>query len=294
MKRSFHDLPGRFGVAGVAAHESERARRWGGRLEVLVSLATLWLPFAWYAEAKGVLDVQTLRILDLTVWGVFLLEAVLLSLLVRDRRLYWRQNWLNLCIVLGGVPLLLIQQASALAFLRVLRLVLLVVLVLRFTRRSLRMLARHALVATLVIALFLVVSIGTLVASIDPNMKSLWDGMWWALATVSTVGYGDVVPASPEGRLLGVVLILFGVATFSMVTANLAAFVLSLRFEETVADVEREEVRHELLILQRLETLEARFDRLEALLAAKTRTEDVEEGAAVSRGDAPSGGPTPP
>lgn len=295
MKRYFHDLPARFGVAGVAAHESERARCWGGRLEVLVSLATLWLPFAWYAEAKGLLDIQTLRILDLTVWGVFLLEAVVLSLLVRDRRLYWRQNWLNLFIVLGGVPLLLIQQAAALAFLRVLRLVLLVVLVLRFTRRSLRMLARHALVATLLIALFLVVSIGTLVASIDPNMKSLWDGMWWALVTVSTVGYGDVVPASAEGRLLGVVLILFGVATFSMVTANLAAFVLSLRFEETAADVERKEVRHELLILRRLDELEERFDRIEALLASRQGRGDAGEGAPTPiNGDVPSGGPSRP
>lgn len=290
----FHDLPARLGVAGVAAHENARARRWGARLEVPVSIATLWLPFAWYAEAKGVLDVQTLRILDLIVWGVFLLEVVVLSLLVRDRRLYWRQNWLNLCVVLGGLPLLFFQQAAALAFLRVLRLVLLVVLMLRFARGSLRMLARHALAATLVIALFLVVSVGTLVASIDPNMKSLWDGMWWALVTVSTVGYGDVVPVSPEGRLLGVILILFGVATFSMVTANLAAFVLSLQFEETATDLEREEIKHELLILQRLEVLEARFDRLESLLATKTRTEDVEEGAAVSSGDAPSGGPTPP
>lgn len=265
------------------------------RLEVLVSLATLWLPFAWYAEAKGLIEAPTLRMLDLMVWGIFLLEAVVLSLLVRDRRLYWKQNWLNLLIVLGGVPLLFMQQAAALAFLRVLRLILLIVLVMRFTRRSLRLLARHALVATLIVGLFLVVAVGTLVASIDPNMKSLWDGMWRALATVSTVGYGDVVPVSPEGRLLGVVLILFGVATFSMVTANLAAFVFSLRFEETASDLEREEVRHELLILRRLEELETRFDRLEALLA-NLKGEGASEGASPPsiNGDAPTGGPSRP
>ena len=295
MRNPFRNLPARFGVAGVAAHENERARRWGMRLEVLVSLATLWLPFAWYAEAKGMLDVATLRMLDLTVWGIFLLEAVVLSLLVRDRRLYWQQNWLNLLIVFGGVPLLFMQQAAALAFLRVLRLVLLVVLVVRFTRRSLRLLAHHALVATLIIGLFLVVAVGTLVASIDPNMKSLWDGMWWALATVSTVGYGDVVPVSAEGRLLGVVLILFGVATFSMVTANLAAFVFSLRFEETAADLEREEVRHELLILRRLEALEGRLDRIEVLLANRIGKETPGGDAPASiSGDAPTGGPSRP
>jgi voltage-gated potassium channel len=296
VKRLLRNLPALLGVAGVAEHESAIARRWGMRMEILVSLATLWLPFAWYAEAKGLLDAKTLRILDLAVWGIFLLESVVLSVLVRNRRLYWRQNWLNLFIVVCGVPLLFIQQAAALAFLRVLRLILLVVLLLRFARRSLHLLARHVLAATLIIALFLVVSIGTLVASIDPNMKTLWDGLWWALVTVSTVGYGDVVPTSPEGRLLGVVLILFGVATFSMVTANLAAFLLDLRFEETVTEVEREEVRHELLILQRLETLEARFDRLEALLLEGQdgkRCAGTAPSTDIS-GDGPSGGPSRP
>jgi len=103
------------------------------------------------------------------------------------------------------------------------------------------------------------------------------------------------VPVSAEGRLLGVILILFGVATFSMVTANLAAFVFSLRFEETAADLEREEVRHELLILRRLESLDARFDRLEALLASQKGKEAAGGDAPASiSGDAPTGGPSRP
>ncbi|MEW5973214.1 MAG: ion transporter [Pseudomonadota bacterium] len=272
------NLPATLGVAGVAAHENAEARRWAARLEIPVALAVLWLPFAWYAEAKGLIDAQTLRVLDLGVWGVFLLEAVVLSLTVSNRRLYWRQNWLNLVIVLGGVPLLFMQQASALALLRILRLVLLLVVLIRMARNSLRLMARHALAATLVIALFLVVSIGTLVASIDPNFKSLWDGLWWAIVTISTVGYGDIVPASAEGRLLGVVLIVFGVLTFSMVMANVAAALVSMEVEESSAEIEREEIRHELLILQRLEALEERFDRLERLLMER-QGKDAPDGA---------------
>lgn len=284
----FQDLPARLGVGGVSPQENERARRWGLRLEVLVLLATLWLPFAWYAELKGVMAPEVLRIIDLTVWALFLFEAALLSLLVDDRRLYWRQNWLNLLIVFGGLPLLFMQHGAAMAFLRVLRLVLLVVMVMRFARRSLRLLARHALAATLILAFFLVVTIGTLVASIDPAIPTFWDGMWWALVTVSTIGYGDVVPVSAEGRLLGVILILFGVATFSMVTANLAAFVLGLQLEETATDIEREEIKHELLILSRLEELERRFDRLEALLLAQARQPCEEALSADARSDAPN------
>lgn len=276
MRLDLRNLPALLGVAGVAGHENEAARRWAGRLEIPVGLATLWLPFAWYADAKGLITDDTLRVLDLLVWGVFLLEAMVLSLLVRNRRLFWKQNWLNLVIVFGGLPLLFMQQASALAFLRVLRLILLVVVLIRMARRSLKLMARHALTATLVIAVFLVVSIGTLVASIDPNFGSIWDGLWWAVVTITTVGYGDITPISAEGRLLGVVLILFGVVVFSMVTANVAAFLVGLQVEESSEEISREEVKHELMILQRLEEMEARFDRLELMLAERLDEQPVE------------------
>lgn len=294
MRLDLRNLPAMLGVAGVAEHENETARRWAGRLEIPVALATLWLPFAWYADAKGLISDQSLQILDLMVWGIFLLEALVLSALVRNRRLFWKQNWLNMLIVFGGLPLLFMQQASALAFLRVLRLVLLVVVLIRMARRSLRMMARHALSATLIVAVFLVGSIGTLVASIDPNFKSIWDGLWWAVVTVSTVGYGDITPVSAEGRLLGVILIVFGVVVFSMVTANVAAFLVGLQVEETSAEMEQEEIKHELMILKRLEEMEARFDRLELMLAERLDVEPAAPRREVVSGGGPSDAPSRP
>jgi len=279
VKRLLRRLPALLGVAGVSTHENARARRWAARLEVLIALVILWLPFTWYAEAKGLIGPHALRILDLGVWTVFLFEFLVLSLLVNDRWRYWRQNWLNLVIVLGGVSLLLTRHETSLALLRLLRLALLLVVLTRMARHFLRMMARHALAVTLVIALFLTVSIGTLVASIDPNFDSLGDGLWWALVTISTVGYGDLVPATTEGRWLGVVLILFGVLTFSMVMANLSAALVSMEVEESAEEIEREEVRHELLILQRLEALEERFDRLERLLLERQGKEGADKVA---------------
>lgn len=274
MNLDLRNLPAILGVAGVAGHETEAARRWARRLEIPVALVTLWLPFAWYADAKGLMSEAMLQTLDLLVWGVFLVEVVLLSSLVRNRRLYWKQNWLNVLIVLGGLPLLFLQQASALAFLRVLRLVLMLVVLVRMTRRSLRLMARHTLSATLIVAIFLIGSIGVLVVSFDPAFESIWDGLWWAIVTVSTVGYGDITPVSAEGRLLGVILIVFGVLVFSMVTANVAAVLVGMEVEESSAEIEREEIKHELLILRRLEEMEARFDRLEKLLMEQQASSD--------------------
>ena len=64
-------------------------------------------------------------------------------------------------------------------------------------------------------AMIIVFVFGILVSSIDPNVHSVVDGIWWAVATISTVGYGDVVPASHLGRMIGVILIVLGIVCLS-------------------------------------------------------------------------------
>ncbi|TAK62597.1 MAG: hypothetical protein EPO22_07380 [Dehalococcoidia bacterium] len=74
------------------------------------------------------------------------------------------------------------------------------------------------------------------------NIDSFGDGIWWAAATVTTVGYGDRFPVTPEGRGIAVFLMLLGISLFSFTTANLSAFFVKPQNEEqdgspTLADV---------------------------------------------------------
>ena len=55
-------------------------------------------------------------------------------------------------------------------------------------------------------------------------IKDLPDAVWWAMTTVTTVGYGDTYPVTPEGRAIGVILMLIGIGVFGTVTASVAAF----------------------------------------------------------------------
>jgi voltage-gated potassium channel len=57
----------------------------------------------------------------------------------------------------------------------------------------------------------------------DSNIHSVWDGIWCAVVTVATVGYGDRFPVSVGGRIVGLVLIFFGVGMMSLFTAAIAS-----------------------------------------------------------------------
>ena len=60
----------------------------------------------------------------------------------------------------------------------------------------------------------------------NPLINGLLDSIWWAFATVTTVGYGDIVPVTPWGKILGIFLMLFGTAVFAIYIAVLANFFL--------------------------------------------------------------------
>jgi voltage-gated potassium channel Kch len=58
------------------------------------------------------------------------------------------------------------------------------------------------------------------------TFDSVWDGMWWATQTVTTVGYGDVVPQSTDGKLIAAVLMIGGLSFFAVITGVItSAFV---------------------------------------------------------------------
>ncbi len=66
----------------------------------------------------------------------------------------------------------------------------------------------------------------------DSNIYSLWDGIWWAVVTMTTVGYGDKYPISIGGRVVGLVLICSGVGLMSLFTATIASLFVERKIKE--------------------------------------------------------------
>jgi voltage-gated potassium channel len=64
------------------------------------------------------------------------------------------------------------------------------------------------------------------------NIKSFNDGLWWAVTTVTTVGYGDRFPTTTEGRLLAVLLMITGISLVGVITASVAAWFVKMSQED--------------------------------------------------------------
>ena len=82
------------------------------------------------------------------------------------------------------------------------------------------------------IATVLVAILGAvLMRLLDPHeFPTVWSGLWWSVQTVTTVGYGDHVPANIGGKALAGVVMVFGIGFLSVITASIsAAFVESAR-----------------------------------------------------------------
>ncbi len=76
----------------------------------------------------------------------------------------------------------------------------------------------------------------------NPKMNNFLDALWWAVQTVTTVGYGDISPTSAAGKVVGMGLMLFGTALFSAFTALFATVLLEpeiTEMEEEVRELER-------------------------------------------------------
>ncbi|MDQ3777183.1 MAG: potassium channel family protein [Pseudomonadota bacterium] len=132
---------------------------------------------------------------------------------------------MNVAIILAGFPILW-DYTPLVGLLRQLRLLLLLALLAQFIPSVRQVLLRNHLGYTLLIAIVITVVSGILISQVDPAISSIGDGMWFAWVTLTTVGYGDVVPKSTAGRLIGGVLTFLGVVFFSLISANLAAFLV--------------------------------------------------------------------
>ncbi|HEX2040415.1 MAG TPA: potassium channel family protein [Acidimicrobiales bacterium] len=200
---------------------------------------------------------------DWFVWAAFAFEYIVRLALTERRWRFVRREWPDLLIVVLPFlrPLRLVRSARALRALRLLRLV---AALGEVSQEARRLLVRHRLHYTLLVTLVVVVGAAALVLAVEDGSAGAIDGiddaLWWAITTVTTVGYGDTFPVTAAGRAIGAFLMVAGIALFGVLTANLAAFLLERAPAEAEADVEAAADDRLDEILRRLDAIERRLD----------------------------------
>jgi voltage-gated potassium channel len=108
---------------------------------------------------------------------------------------------------------------------------------------------------------------GAALALLEPEVTDggVGTGIWWAIVTSTTVGYGDVAPESIPGRIVGVILMLLGIGIVGTLAASIAA-----HFIESDESDESDEVKQ---LRERIADLEQVRDRLERIEESQNRIE---------------------
>jgi len=218
-----------------SAEGAEWLERFNRRMRLPIVLSAL-IPLLIVPSQDGWLG----AVVGIVTWAVFLVDLVV-QIRYRVKYLGTGMGKFDLVVVIVTAPWFLIPGfggARFTVFLRLARLVR-VLMVTRGARRLLDRLGRVAAMA------FGVMFVGDLVAyhaehPTNPEFANFGDALWWGIVTLTTVGYGDIVPKTSTGRWAAVAIMLTGVATLGVLAGSMASF-FRLTPEQEAAEEEEDE-----------------------------------------------------
>lgn len=232
----------------------------------LLIIPVLLLPMAW-PSMPGVVR-EDLDAADTGMWIAFAAEYVVLFVLAPSRSRYVRTHLVELALVLLPMlrPLRILRSARLLRLARAGRVVAGAASAAKTSRRHL---ASTAGLYAPAAALLLILTAAAFARDAErgapgANITSYGDAVWWAMTTVTTVGYGDRYPVTTTGRVLAVGLMIIGVALLGVVTASMAAAFTRWTTAEDDDDAAGEEADRAVLrdVLLELQALRAEVSSL--------------------------------
>ncbi|MGF1910551.1 ion channel [Vibrio kasasachensis] len=209
---------------------------------------------------------QILIGLDFVICSIFILQLSIDLIRSANKVLFMKKHWIDF---IASVPMI-----EPLRFARIFH-ILRVILVIRSSRSIVKQILSNRKETTIASILLLLVVLLTLGSSImlfveghspDANIQTGADALWWALVTISTVGYGDHFPVTDAGKIVASAIILCGVGLFGMISGLITSVITSPSKLQAQKAEQKEKQMMMLLeqqqtILQRLEKLERKMSK---------------------------------
>ena len=219
-------------TTAAATTDGSPRERWekASNIPLTVAAVAFLVAYAWPILDPSMADGTAGRVFELVTaaaWVAFVVDYAARFYLSQHRARFVVRNPFDLAAVL--LPML--------RPLRLLRLVTVLGVLNRHVGGSLRGRVVVYIIGSTTLLLF-VASLAVLDAERDAagaSITTFGDALWWALTTVTTVGYGDHFPVTPRGRLVAAGLMIGGIALLGVVTATFASWLL-----DRVAEVEEE------------------------------------------------------
>jgi len=231
-----------------------------GFLEIAVLVLSVFVLGALLAQT--VFHVSSAVSLLLDRIDTFVCIVFLADFAVRFRRApsklaFMKWGWIDL---LSSIPAYdLLRWGRMLRLIRLFR----ILRAFRSARHLLAFLYRnraHGLIGTAVLAvtvllIFSCIAVLVFEDGADSNIKTPFDAFWWAISTITTVGYGDKFPVTTEGRVVAIVLMVTGVGFFGVLTGLFARLFVESEFQKEESEMRQlaTEIR---LLRERIDSME--------------------------------------
>lgn len=206
-------------------------------INIIVFFLSLYVIVALIVDTFFPLSAEMSTLLheiDYVICLIFFIDFLHRFFTAKNKLAYMRWGWIDL---ISSIPVSAFHAARVFRIFQLFRVLRAIRSIEYLSHYFLKNKIKSAFTSAAILAFLTIVlcAIGILKMEKDApggNIKTAEDALWWAYTTITTVGYGDKYPVTPEGRMIAVVLMTIGVGLFGTFTAYIASWFVAKKVEE--------------------------------------------------------------